>query len=501
MADIPFLLEEDVRKNEDLVRWGNSELPSWIQDERIHRILRNEGHFKPIQLAKTAGPAVLWGWSTLAGLTYFLAALPIVGTYIARCPSSPTSVEFATYPEVLLWIIFFLPLTVIVLVAQWKVATFTFAPMIMTIRKHKMDTDQPWPFNLWFSVMSLMTVFNLLDQMTNALFAAKTWATRQCYGHRFIQRVWKDTLHQSFVCRMLKIDCLDLDFAQFTVAIYFFQLIVQPAMALLYSVPIAGRPVNYAVITDQSGKIAQYKTFSDDFNNPDDMTTHDAAAVILAETNRMEVVVANGDRYRKAEFSGYVRHLQKSDHPGTELSKRGGQILDKSLEAGLLATGRGIARFSMRGLLQNAVQVHLQVTMAAISKTVLAGEGGMDYFNAFSIGITIIAMFLDIPDMTATYSFTVNVLKEVERYPLESMQHQGLKKKVSILRWRALRLKVYGFLYAGLALLAFVKLVMAVGVCKYGTWNLTFNSDWGCADVTYPQNLTACPVGEYLCPV
>lgn len=486
----PLLSEEDnQRENEDLTIWGDEPLPGWIKDNAIKQILehdRKEQHFEPVDLNRTAGPAVLWGFSTLVGLTYFLGALPVVGTYIARCPAEERSNEFANYPEVLLWIIFFLPLMCMILVAQWKIMTFVFVPMAMQIRKYRVDEAKPWPFNAWFCIFSVMAVFNLLDQMTNALFVSKTWATRHCYGYQFIEHTWQETLRESLVCRIFLLDKLGLDFAEFSLATYVIQLIVQPIVGLVYSMPVwyqdvrqetadhcRGLPVNYNVVVRRGGHTAEYKTLSDDAGNEEDLTTHSSAAVILAEVNRMEAVVSQDMAYRMALCKQLQTKLKEKLHEvgsGEGAFEAKKETFDKCLEIAIAAAGRGIARFCLRGLLQNAVQVNLQVSMAAISKTVL--KGGIDLFNAFSISTTVISMFFDVPDIQETFNFATNVMTKVEQ---QFQGHDGerlkeaLERKVDSLRWRIWRLQLYAVLYCLLAALALMKLFFAVFVCKYGT--------------------------------
>eukprot|EP00413_Alexandrium_margalefii_P030935 CAMPEP_0204555092 /NCGR_PEP_ID=MMETSP0661-20131031/28578_1 /ASSEMBLY_ACC=CAM_ASM_000606 /TAXON_ID=109239 /ORGANISM="Alexandrium margalefi, Strain AMGDE01CS-322" /LENGTH=510 /DNA_ID=CAMNT_0051562179 /DNA_START=78 /DNA_END=1610 /DNA_ORIENTATION=- len=501
----------EVRENENLAKWGEAPVPHWLIDEHIAQILKHDedkGVFEPMSLDRTCGPAVVWGFTSLVGLTYFLAALPVVGTYIARCPAVEKSYGFATYPELLLWIIFFAPLTCIVLAAQWKITTFVLVPMVQQIRKHKVhDADKPLPINAWFIVGSAFTVFNLLDQMTNALFTAKIWATRHCYGYQFIEHTWQETLGQSKALFWIK--GLGLDFACFTAGAYFIQLIVQPIVALCYSVPISNFPWNtdYSIITDAEKQVAHYKTLSDNPCDTNDRTTHSSAAVVLAEVNRMEVVVAEDLHYRKALCKSLqVDVMAKLHEPGAsqeDINNAKYESCDKALEVGIAATARGLARFTLRGLLQNAVQVNLQVSMAAISKAV-SGPDGVDLFNAISIGVTIVSMFFDVPDIYASLHFSQEVMNQVDavcQKDQDETLRRSLQRKLNHMWWLVLRLWIYGFIYAGLAFLALMKLVMAVGVCEDGTWNLTsfFDGHWGCTKVLPPTNLTVCPVGEYLC--
>merc|ERR1719510_738562 len=93
---------------------GGEELPSWMEDHLIKVIRRHGTDLTQIDLNRTAGPAVLWGFASLVGLTYFMTALPVIGYYIARCNADPRYDGFAKYPEIVLWLLFFFPLAIVV---------------------------------------------------------------------------------------------------------------------------------------------------------------------------------------------------------------------------------------------------------------------------------------------------------------------------------------------------------------------------------------------------
>mmetsp|Transcript_64002 Transcript_64002/g.187250 ORF Transcript_64002/g.187250 Transcript_64002/m.187250 type:complete len:543 (+) Transcript_64002:60-1688(+) len=512
----------------DLAKWGDTPVPRWIQATAVRHIIQEEAkehYYEPIDLNRTAGPAVQWGLSTLVGLTYFLGCLPVVGTYIARCPSKQGSREFAQYPEVLLWIIFFAPLTCMIVVAQWKMCCYTLVPMLQQIRRNRVNEEdrKTYPFAAWYLVFNVLTVFNLLDQMTNALFTSKTWATRHCYGYQFIKQRWQDTIADSFAMKLLFIDKMGLDFAEFTACAYVLQLIIQPAIAAVYSLPVwwnerrsegeecgRGLPVSYNVVRHRRDHIAEYKTLSDNQFDENDLTSHASAAVVLAEVNRMEAVVALDLDYRKAlckqltvNLVEKLRNLRAQGNDRQAILEAKRKTCDNGLEIAIAATGRGMARFLLKGLVQNAVQVNLQVSMAAISKTTL--DEGIDLFNAFSIGLTIISMFGDIPDILSVFSFANKVLAEVGTQcdgegPEGEQLKEALSEKIGSLSCRLTRLKIYGVLYMLLALMALMKLVFAVGICRYGTWNASSIADnWGCTAKPLVSNFTSCPVAEYVC--
>merc|ERR1719297_493334 len=78
-------------------------------------------------------------------------------------------------------------------------------------------------------------------------------------------------------------------------------------------------------------------------------------------------------------------------------------LIEEALEVGLAILARSAARFALKGLLQNCFQVNLQVSMQAISKAAMPDH--FDFFNGVNLGVTMFAVFLDIPDMIQVFGF------------------------------------------------------------------------------------------------
>merc|ERR550532_2815928 len=78
-------------------------------------------------------------------------------------------------------------------------------------------------------------------------------------------------------------------------------------------------------------------------------------------------------------------------------------LIEEALEVGLAVVARSAARFCLKGLVQNCLQVNLQVSMQAISKASMPDH--FDFFNGLNLGVTMFAVFLDIPDMISIFYF------------------------------------------------------------------------------------------------
>lgn len=499
MSNVPLLETSHALQN---IEFGNEELPAWMEDHLLKVIRKREGDEARIDLNRTAGPALLWGFASLIGLTYFMTALPVIGFYIARCHSDENYDGFAKYPEIILWLIFFLPLAAIVLAAQWKSSTFLLVPMLQEIQSRNSSSAaraRLLTFRLWYLAMCAFTMFNLLDQMTNALFAAKIYATKQCNGYNKIQEFWEVALQKSVPSIMRGVLFLDyLDFADITVVIYIIQLFVQPIYALIFSWPLNIKAINFKVQLDSNVEPPKFKTISDENENEKDLTDFKSAVMVLAEVNRMEALVSFDLDYRESMIERLMEEADQCEEPQHKL-----KIIEEALEVGLAILARSAARFALKGLVQNCLQVNLQVSMQAISKASMPDH--FDFFNGVNLGVTMLAVFLDIPDMIQVFGFVHWLQNEVATHVDEAAEHfEEVQARIDTMKWRFTRIKIYAVLYVLMAGYALTKLYMALVVCESGEWNMS-DVSWssnGCVAFELGDIQThawQCNVSEYQC--
>eukprot|EP00928_Gymnodinium_smaydae_P035669 TRINITY_DN25065_c0_g6_i1.p1 TRINITY_DN25065_c0_g6~~TRINITY_DN25065_c0_g6_i1.p1 ORF type:complete len:512 (-),score=66.39 TRINITY_DN25065_c0_g6_i1:52-1587(-) len=485
LADSTRLLLQSAERTV-IPTWARGEeLPSWACDPKLRSVSDREGEL--LTLDRTCGPAVYYGFGALLGLTYFLTVLPIVGYYIARCPDDDNG--FAVYPAGLLWVLFFAPMAVIVWVCQWKCSTYVVVPMLDTISTRgteetgstfdilglPVSASRFLSYRVWFLVLSTLSMMNLLDNMTNALFMAQTYATKNCAGYNEIQSLWYHTMSSSFFAPIMKFT--SLDFADICLVCYALQLFVQPLFALAMSYPVSGHP-DYQIHNSDKEEV-KFKTLSDS-SSENDKTTYDTAAMILAEANRMELITSQDMKYRLCSTAEMFRELSDGNADM--------RLKASCLEMQLAAIARGNARFTMKGLLQNAIQVNLQVSFIALSKSMLSG--GIDPMNALSVCFTVFGMLGDVPDMLAILKFarmkpppTTHMALGQTRDFLDDLKEESEANayRVNALRKRTKRLFFYMFVYVLLAMYAGVKLFMAVFVCEDGVWNMTvWKGHYGC---------------------
>jgi len=392
-----------------------------------------------------------------------------------------------------------------VLAAQWKSSTYLLVPMLQEIQSRnseKQARGRLLGFRLWYLVMCAFTIFNLLDQMTNALFAAKIFATKQCHGYNKIQGFWEITIQKmfpEFLRNSIFFFLDDLDFADITVGLYVIQLLSQPIYALIFTFPYCPNfsKINFGVLVDPTDKIQTFKTISDDSNEETDKTDFKTAVMVLAEVNRMEGLVSFDLDYREAMIERLMREADRCDTTNEKEN-----LVEEALEVALAVLARSAARFALKGLVQNCLQVSLQVSMQAISKGAMPDY---DFFNGVNLGVTMLAVLLDIPDMISIWAFISWVKCEIMVHVSENVAgFPRVHSRMDTVWYRFLRIKIYFVLYVLIAGRALVMLYMVLVVCKDGEWNLTDinNGNYGCVAFDLPPDKTArwnCTTSEYQC--
>lgn len=146
-------------------------------------------------------------------------------------------------------------------------------------------------------------------------------------------------------------------------------------------------------------KDAMFKTFADSRKVDDDCTDFRSALAVVAEVCKMEVLTSQDLLYKKSLMKDLNQKPLVTD-PIAPMSFQSKRAKVEVLEIAIAAMGRGAARFVLKGLIQNALQVNLHVSIIAITKPI--APKNFDTFNALSVAITILSMLFDIPDALDT---------------------------------------------------------------------------------------------------
>merc|ERR1719195_2606549 len=118
------------------------------------------------------------------------------------------------------------------------------------------------------------------------------------------------------------------------------------------------------------------------------------------------------------------------------------KCVEEALEVGLALLARSAARFALKGLVQNCLQVNLQVSMQAISKASMPDH--FDFFNGVNLGVTMFAVLLDIPDMISIFMFIRWLQSEVSRHVKRDVPgFERVRPRINTMQWRFLRIKIY----------------------------------------------------------
>jgi len=453
------------------------------------RDLNNDRPFPSVN--RVAGPAVLFGFAALFARTYFFTVIPFVSAFTGST-CGPETRGFAPSTDMLVWTLFFVPAAMGLLASQQICTRYVLLPMLSELQREGRafefigcDLKKPWAclkglsFKTWYRVYSFVTCLNLLDDMSNALFTARLVSTsmmRQYTMYYAIQQRWYDAWKKAYFVGDI-VTKLGSDYFQFEIiAIMFYalQLVVQPLAALYYTVPFQLHWPAFEVIDDHNNENqgSHYRTLANS-GEPGDTTDYHTAVAVLAEANRMEPVTSQD--FHQAEAVAMRLKDWVNDHP---------EYFDELIDAVRRVLLRGFMRFTLKGLVQNAFQLNLQVSLLAVGKSL--PHIGLDWFNAFTTVITIIAMLADLPDMMTTVCFVCKIIYcRCTTWTLRDEDRRTFRR----IYWSFFWLVLCMVLYAAVASLALVKAIMAIFVCKDGEWDLSV----GCIDF---GNVTISPNGS-----
>lgn len=355
---------------------------------------------------------------------------------------------------------------------------------------------------LWLAALQVMTFLNLMDQMTNALITAQLIGTSHCTAYEKISSVWTQTMGQSLIHKFTHLfisqSWFYSDFNRDVAFCYILQLVVQPLYVLYTSLPL--RP-DTRWRPDSLNSFSAEKAFSQDntekyFVYASTKTiancTYYISMINLAEANRMEAIVSQDYKVR------VIRQRDIFNASTSDVQGFGKQLM-QLLQLAHAAFSRSIQRFVMKGFFQNAIQINLQVSMLCLTKGVFGLEF-LDGFQCFSVGLGVVGMLMDIPDMIQAVRFMNAVDTDIQKRMSEAdragtwttgqqeITRGEAEKAYNSFWWRNIRFRGWMCLYMFTALYAGVKLAMGIWVCDKGMWNMTiWDGHFGCVEYTAPS--------------
>jgi len=269
-----------------------------------------------------------------------------------------------------------------------------------------------FPILSFFVVFSIFVLLNLLDTITNGEVLGRILATHiKCpESADKIEHLWQATMGESLLLKILPIVGHKAHFYTIALIAYLFQL-ANPLYALFFSVPFDWKK---GCCQDQNVdfKIARGELFQEyktlwNFNK----INHGQVIMVQSSLARMDMINFQDTSYR-------IKLMELLDEqfpdPGRE---RGGKRFTQeekkdhlTVMLGLLE--RATSRFFCIGLLQNALQTNLQISLAGINWAV---SGSPDDQLLFSIVMCWFATIADWPDMAETIKIMCTQYKKVKK--------------------------------------------------------------------------------------
>eukprot|EP00928_Gymnodinium_smaydae_P036174 TRINITY_DN25319_c0_g4_i1.p1 TRINITY_DN25319_c0_g4~~TRINITY_DN25319_c0_g4_i1.p1 ORF type:complete len:970 (-),score=200.96 TRINITY_DN25319_c0_g4_i1:64-2973(-) len=454
-------------------------LPEWAFDKDVLKVCeRTEDGSSPRELAplmaSTCGPGVRWAFRALANHQALFLFMPFFSYLLSSCDDKG---GFATCFDAPLFGILMIHLASAAWI-QKKCVESVIVPQLGVAPKFELGPllFNKFPFGLWLGVFTAMQMGCLLDTFTNAEVLGKAMATSECpEAYTRINFIWGKVMSQSVTAKLFGFT--EFDFSNEMVFCYLVML-AQPLFALIYSVPIE-KDVSYEVgradselfpCKDEShGHHSQklhYRTMYDRLIG----TTHGNVLMVLAESTRMEAVTFQ-DRAR-AQFR--LDELKTDRKDEWQLSFI--RIVENQL-------CRGVVRFILVGLVQNAMQLNVQISVLALTKE---ATGQLDNQILFSVVMSLLNCLGDFPDIIDVTMIVWRARKELF---VDELQIESIAEEVKMLQQKVrnllLRFAIYVLVYVCVICYAVSKM-FGVFLCADHILNMD-----GCADIGKLVNMTS----------
>jgi hypothetical protein len=261
-----------------------------------------------------------------------------------------------------------------------------------------------FPYSFFLAFFSILTVLSLTDTQTNGEVLGRIWFTRTCpAAYRSVQSHWEASMVASVLHDLPLMGTPDI--ANVTLAAYLLQLI--PMLFFLwYTIPQRGEHIDYVIGADTMEKKIDLNYHT--WHNQNSFANHGAVLQVQASIARFEVV-----NFQDFEFT-----LKKMDLFKPGIAERDLDRTNKYLTLVRVQLERGVARFILIGLVQNALQANLQTTFVALNWDATRADYP-DGQMLFSVIMCYLNSVLDLPDMISIFLLCRKVLNEVNAEDLD----------------------------------------------------------------------------------
>lgn len=298
-----------------------------------------------VSMRQCVGPAVVLSRHTAIFFGLSSVVFGIGAFFSADCSSS----GFAFAPQ---WLgLTWIPIALMRLWAEFRCLRYAMIPYFQTTRTFKLF-GRGVSFRVWFIVVTMLSVLNIIDQATDNLVAVTTWKSQFCPDEK-INQIWQIILSKSV-------------FAPVGSFINFYHLILCSWLVLFFQTIY---PVLKSIpkSTEWYSKNVQVGSGDDFINLFGEPTNLGDALYLLADASGMASLHAH------EPARGKMREQNERER-NVAMNTFGAKEATKSLVYLRAAIDLAIERILCFGLLENSVQSNLQTSSYGMRRLMSHGQ-------------------------------------------------------------------------------------------------------------------------------
>lgn len=459
-------------------------LPKCVYSEEVAALSsRPEFQTKCVPMGLCVGPAVPLARAGAIVAWVGMLFLSAVSFPFSNC----TEDNYAVYPQ-WLWLIF-APIVAVRFYLEWKCLQFTTIPYIQVTSSFRF-LGCLVSFRWWFVWVIALGLLNMFDFGTDAFFTGVSLRTERCKGQR-ITEVFHIVMRHSALRFIPLVG--HLRFSTIVVVVFLMSFL-QLVFPLLVSTPRCGEKPDYVVGVDLPDGRKCKLQFTNLFGM--NMNLGNALCILGESAGMASVQTLNPwfSRYKDQQIWMEAFHGDEEVNEENMTHQMG--CLMRSLSGVRGELERGVVRYGLQAVLENAIQANLQVTLFAIHRAVM-NEKKIQVQALTSILITLLQASMRFIIVHELFTFSAHVQlkvaeakKVIEASNAETSCHihdlqragfrtqWGLEHELRAVKRYTILMKLICFLFVLAICYAIAKLVAAF-VCKESVWNIS-----GCVDLS-----------------
>eukprot|EP00928_Gymnodinium_smaydae_P035402 TRINITY_DN24924_c0_g1_i1.p1 TRINITY_DN24924_c0_g1~~TRINITY_DN24924_c0_g1_i1.p1 ORF type:complete len:450 (+),score=60.35 TRINITY_DN24924_c0_g1_i1:53-1402(+) len=425
LEDDPFLVDAD-----------GMYVPGWGVDSAARQLSAQDQR----SIHKVVGPAIKYAALGVAAQALLWLLTPAMEYLVSECPDNGLGGIVQAPNELLTFFFPLAPVAVWHTWCQYKVLSYVLIPQLQMTRTFNFMGYAFRRYEVWLTCFSALSILTIMNTFTNGQLMGRILATWSC-GAPFeqISSRWKLVMQDSLWASLGWTHFLPLSINMYLL------ILVIPFFGLLYAVPL--QSVKYELADKPENEQHDYKTLYNFFTP----VSHGAVLMVLSSLARFEAVTFQGTTYmtrrmdeifNESHDDETVKEHRLRQHARAELS-------------------RGMARFVVIGLLEDAVQTSFQTTLIGIDWSLTPGGSrslsGLDVQLFISVLLCLLSTTNDLVDALCMPAAIVSTLRTYA-IPLGE------------LKWRLCRFCLYLFMFITVTAWSVAKFI-ALFVCPNHLWN------------------------------